>query len=487
MEKSKLLEFMKSLSKAEIKEFGRYLEGTSYRKTGKVIKLYNYLSKLYPEFPAKKVDKAYVATKVLKETGNISKKMLDFMTNLFRVLEEFIIKKEIEKKDTERDFILLEAMRSRKLDKFFFQKVAFMEKDWKKKTKPGIDQLHNEYRLAKIATSHPNYDLLTQKEVFNDTTLIEKIDIYYLACKLHRTGVLLHNSQYLATDIEKVKKDPQFFTDKIIELSQLHCFQKIPQIRLLCGLVVSLKEKSYNNYFELKKDFIDNLDLFDKYEKKDIYILISHLCYENYKSGKVEYLRELFELSLFSINEEFIIEENYVSKASFINIINIACAVDELEWVEQFIIDYSPNLKDDQKEDVVSLSKINVAMCRKQYDKVLQMLATIKFLDPVFATYAKSMQLQCYYELGDNYFELFLNQIKSFDAFIVRKKEIAPVHKIALRNFISIVRDLDKSKHKRGISADDIISKISKTNALVNKTWLLTKAQELKKSDSTDN
>lgn len=60
MEKRKLITVLKTLSDSEFKEFGKYLEGTSYRKEGYVFALYKYLKKYHPEYPSAKVDKDYV-------------------------------------------------------------------------------------------------------------------------------------------------------------------------------------------------------------------------------------------------------------------------------------------------------------------------------------------------------------------------------------------------------------------------------------------
>lgn len=89
MLKSKLIELVSSLSKAEIKEFRKYLEGTSYRnRREKILSLFAYIAKYYPDFPEKKMNKSLIARKILSDQKNASKQMLDTMTRLTGVLED---------------------------------------------------------------------------------------------------------------------------------------------------------------------------------------------------------------------------------------------------------------------------------------------------------------------------------------------------------------------------------------------------------------
>lgn len=482
MEKSKLLGFMRSFSKSEMKEFGKFLESASFRKTSKVFKLYIYLNKLHPEFPNKKIEKEYVAKKVLQETGNISKKMADTMTQLFGVIEDFIIKKELEENKIERDFLLLEAMKKRKLDKFFFQKIEQVEKDWQKSPPPGIKQLYNEYKLADFRVTHPNYDNFLNDRI-NSEDLIEKIDSYYLTVKLFLTLNVVSIGTDFVNKSNKIQNDPKYFTKQIIKLSIMDHFQKQPRIKLVSDLLTCIINKSHEQYFSIKDYFINNLSLFDENEKRDLFSLVYDYCFKIYQNGKSDFLKELFELNKLFIKHELIFNNGYVANIDFLNIINIACAIHEANWANNFIESYGSYLKDDDRKDIIDLCQIRVFMLKKQYFEALSNLTSINFLNSYYTIQAKAIQLQCYYELGEDYLDLFLNHSNAFYIYLIRNKEIAENLKLAFKNFIAIVKKLQKATNspteKKIVEIENIFRQ---STPIINKNWLQTKIEEIKKA-----
>jgi len=479
MEKSKLLEFMRSFSKTEMKEFGKYLEGTSYRKTSKVFKLFVYLNKLHPDFPNKKIEKEYVAKKVLNETQNISKKMADTMTQLFGVVEDFMVKKVLEENKIERDFLLLEAMKKRKLDKFFFQKIEFIEKDWQKHPPSGINQFYNEYKILNFLIFHPNYDnFLNDKIGLKELT--KKIDTFYISTKLFLTLIIVNNSTEFVNELEEIQSDPLYLTQQIIQLSEFKFFQDFPKIKLIRDLLICLIEKSYDHYFELKQYFLENLESFDEDEKRDLFNIFIKLSFTLYNNGNNNFLGELFELNKLSIKHKLFLTNNYITNINFIGIINIACAVQEVEWADNFIDQFSSYLNEEDQNDIISLSQIRVGMVKKQYEEVLVKLNTVNFIDAFVAIQAKAIQLQCYYELGEDYLDLFLNHINSYSIYLTRKKEIAKEQKKAFKNFITLTNKLNKFQQQNSKNKiKELHTEIEQTNSLAHKSWLKKKLKSI--------
>lgn len=122
MEKSKLISLVATLSKSEFREFGKYLEGVPYQKTGGVYKLYKYLKTHHPDLPAKYIDKDYIQKKLYKTTNNPKKHLYDNISQLSISLEDFLIKKRLETNTDTKNLLLLEVYKERQLDGLFFQK-----------------------------------------------------------------------------------------------------------------------------------------------------------------------------------------------------------------------------------------------------------------------------------------------------------------------------------------------------------------------------
>ena len=470
MEKSKLVAVFKTLSKDELKDFGRYLEGTAFSKTSRVYALYNYLSKCAPDFEPKKIEKLYVSKKVIKEES--SKKILSLMSKLYAVLEDYIIKIQIDKKQDERSFILLEALQERKLDKLFFSKVETIEKEWEQEKRAGVDHLFNEYKLSKMYFRHPNNSLLgitpiTQEKV-ND-----KLDHYYLSRKM--IDLLSLYSHFNSS--EKGGGIPSF-TLALIEESQETLRQKEPRIRILGNMSKDYIMGEFNRYDKIFEDFKQNLIMFDQHEQRDLVITLVKYCRENYKAGKTEYLKKIFDLYVFGADHKIILENGIIDSLLFRHIVLIGCGVKELDWVEHFIENYKGYLEGDLKEDTIQLCKAILEFNKKNYAEVLEKLTYVKFKDSIYGIQARCLLLQSYYEL-EEYEELFFNLVNSLTVYLKRSKDISDAFKEPFANFVKYSNKLQMVRNKPNGNIQSLKETLDKEAFIHSKLWLTEKLQEL--------
>ncbi len=482
MIKSKLVEFTRTLSKVELKEFGKYLEGMTLKK-GKVFLLYQYLCKSYPDFPEKKIAKEYVSKKLFGGSKDSLKNLRDTMSNLYGFLEDFIVKKELEISESERNFILLKAIGRRKLDRFFFQKITSIQKDWEKEPLPGIEHLYHEFRLSKVCLFHPNYEISVSGNI-SYSELNEKMDRFYLSKKLYLLLGQYQTSSFVLPTDEKENKEQNFLIDNLLSISKLNRFQETPQIKLLSDLVEAFYKQDFSNFSKIKERFKASLSMFDEYEQKDLLTIVQHICYTKYIKEDVKYLAEFFDLYKLAVEEKLIFEQGYIASQTFINIVDVACSVGELDWAEFFVVQNGIYIKESVRADYVNLCKVKICMRRKKFESALEMLAFIDHLNPFFAIQVRPIQIQCYYDLGEEYEELFYNQVRAFKMYLSRKQELTEQVKLTLNNFLKFTNALQKIMISNGSISLDFLKEIENTQNVACKSWLLEKANELKKIPS---
>jgi len=471
MKKGKLISLFSTLDNTEIKEFGKYLEGTVHRKSGSVVALFNYLKKWHPEFPEKKVDKEIVSKVIFKGSKTFNRRLFDLMSNLSKALEYFLIKKRLEQQDLEREFLLLEILKERKQDKLFFEKINQLEKRWEEKEEAGIEHLHNKYRLMKMCFLHPNYSVLYEMPL-NPLHLIEKMDEYYFAAKLYWTLCHYTTNNYVV-DRNKSTEQKEYLLKEILKLSATPHFQNNIKIKLLGGILQSLIDKDYTNYQKLKNGFFDNLDSYNEYEKHDLLVILTVICYDDYRNGNANAMRESFELNRKAAEKRLILEDGYVATIHFRNIVNIGLSVKELDWTEKFIQEFGPFLQEEQKQDTLLFSEAYLYFHKEKYDDALKKLAQIKLQNVVYGIQARCLQLQCYYTTED--YDLFYNLIKSFSTFLNRNQSIAIGTKKALLNFISYSKRLFDYHVQSKENLEGLLKEIETNVNVVHKTWLLEK------------
>jgi len=480
MDKSKLIILLKTLSTSEFKQYGSYLEGASFRKTSGAFLLFNYLKKFHPDYPESKVSKEVVKKKVFKNNVPTNQRLFDLMYILYTSLENFLIQKKLEVDKAERDLLVLDILKDRKLDKLFFLKANQVEKDWSKSHFEGIEHLHNIYKLHNMSFLHPNHSIFS-KNVISQETLAKDIDSYYYSAKLYTTLIHKLNQKVIVSKNPIIDKNSKMILEAIVNLSTTENFANIPQIALLGNLLKSLNDQDYSNISNLQNQFKEHLSKYNQYEKHDIIHALIRMNYANHLAGNENAARKMFELNKFAVDNMIIIEDGFIQSEYFKQIVDVACTVGELDWTENFITNYSKYLKSEFKEHNLALCNALVLFEKGHYSDVLSKITQVPFENPVYAVQIKALQLQCYFELED-YDDLFFNLVKSYSTYLKRNNVLPQNFIEPSETFIKFSTKLYLAKHSINHKSDNLVSEISGLQKVIKKRWLLSKAEENKPS-----
>ena len=477
MKNSKLIAYLKTLSSLEIRDFGQYIKFKTSKNANNVNTLFNYLKRLHPIYPEKKIDRDYVLKKLYGSDDN--KKLLNSIYKLSVLLDDFLILDVLNSKIKDKNFLLLDALKQRKLDKYFFKKTEQIQEEWEKKTYSGIDHLYDEYRLKEICYSHPNYSMVQEMPI-SPELLINHLDRHYFTTKLYWNVCIYNNNSYIINSTsEKKEINTEYFIDEIINLCNHGNFNTVPQAKLFGNFLAALINKDYSNFESIKEEFIQNIDLYNYKEKNNVMTFLYHSCYENYKNGNPNALNQLFELNCLAVKYELIIVDGYINSERFFDIVHIGFAAKKLEWTESFINDYDHYLQNSERQDTITLCKALLSFNKENYESALQILAIVKFQNLLYVLYAKSIQLQCYYELDEGYYDLFFNLTKSFNLYINRKDCFSDSTKKTFINFISVTKQLYNAKYNPEPNLVALSKKINNTSNIAYKSWIIKKMSEL--------
>ena len=480
MQNNKFIIFLKALSISEIKDFEQFIVKNSTKGSKDLKTFFAYLRKLHPEFPESKINREKVAKKMFPKDANKFKKIENILYKLRQLLKSFMIQEELKREQKHQDFLYLKALRRRKLDKYFFKQVNQVEEEWQKTPESGIEHLHDIYRLKTLRHSHPNY--LGAKVSSEYKHLIQLIDQYYCALKLYWTLCAYNTNSYI-NNADNALEEKVFPIAAILDFIDTKSFDTHYPISLLKQILKVIIEKDFQQYSIIKAMFFQEFERFSKQEKNDLLVFLTQICYENFKKGEKNALNELFELKRFSVEKEIIFEDGYIASDLFQNIVNIACAAQQLEWVESFINDYAIFLLEDERKDTVSLVKSNLYFNKKEYEKVLEELALLKFHNVFYGIQARAIKLQAYYEL-EGYEESFFNLISSFNLLLYRNEHLSENHKKDFSNFLFFIKKLQKAKILSSSNIHNLCEKIIACEELVYKSWLLAKVNILSKKNT---
>ena len=470
---------LKSLSEAEVREFGNFLMGVPHQKTGNVYKLYIYLKQFYlkkqsPKFKSKYIKKEYVAKKLFKDVSG--RTLSDTSHRLSNALEDFLIKKRLENDAVTKNFLRLEMYKERKLDVQFFQKINALEREWLSQQNQisGIESFHSWYQLIKMRFLYPNEEIGNKIPL----ELISWLDKYYISIKLYWTlGYKINNN--LDSNSEMA---PQYFIDEIMENSKLEDFNKVPQIRILSKLITATNSNNYDNYNEIRDDLLHcfDSDLFNESEKSGLYTVLNYFCFCNFQREKPNARSNLFELNKLAVEKKWLLENGNITPQTFRNTVRVFCLVKETDWAVTFIQNYGKYIKEEFREDTILICEAQIAMNQNEYELAQNKLIPItKFKNVFFSILAKSLELQCYFEL-DGCEEVFFNKAKNFNQYLNRKEKSKDIkYKVAtdFKNFIYYIKiikkEFNKSNNKKIL--EKILEETSLKQDIANKGWLINK------------
>ena len=475
MEKSKLIALLRTFEGSEMRELSKYLEGSSYRKTGPVFALFNYLKKLHPEFPAKKIEKELVYSKV-EPKRKFGRRYFDIVSYLIGVVEDFLIQKKLTTKETTRDFLLLEVLRDRKLDKVFFQKIQSMEKAWEKERPPGLDQYHHEYLLRKEQIFHPHSAVFTQD--IGTERLSKDFELYFVSNTLYSALCQASIDAVSKSDKSKLIDDQFPYLKAIFEEIDRGNYAGEARIEIYADILKSYINRDFSNYHKIYDRVKENLECFHDTEKYDLFNLLQYYCTTNYYSGKKEFLQELFELYDFSINESIALDQGYITPITFRSMVYVACAVDQTNWAAKFIVENEEFLEEKFRSDTANLCRGILEFNKKNYENSVDQIVAVKFHDPLYGLQARVLLLQCYYEIDDSE-DQFMNLVRSFNAFLDRNKNLADEVVVPTKQFIKLASKLMLSRTELNVDFEKLYEEISSTQNVNAKKWLDEKATAL--------
>ena len=243
---------------------------------------------------------------------------------------------------------------------------------------------------------------------------------------------------------------------------------------------MSLLQPESELFFEKFKMVIETgLDKFSFIEKINFYSIFEAICTLKIESGGNKYSIDLFEsykqllknkLYSYSPGGEFILR-------IFRNIVHTAALVKEIDWLGEFIKEYTPTLPHGSQKSMKNLAEAILFFEKGLFSESLNKLNSIDFDLFHFKIDIKNLQLKLYYELG--YTEELISAIDSYRHFISGSKFISARYKILCGGFITNLTRLIKLK-SGGTKQDAVWLKteILKTRGALYLEWLIEKLEQ---------
>lgn len=460
----KLYHLIEVLSKSEIRQIRKMVISPFFSKRNDVKRLFNFLADEWlkrKEFPQKEI--VFQNTFPQKKYSDLQ--LRGTMSDLVEVIEEFLLIQKIRNNKIDTKLHLAEIYRNRKLEKSYASTI--------KKTK-NLISIHPKRNAAYFQNlldfqfEEMEFNISTKRtEGLNFQEISDTWDVLYLIQKLrHVCAQLSHQS------IFKQDYDFGLLSDLLTTVEQKK-YLEIPAIAMYYYCYRFLKEEFNLEYFQKFREQLTNYrHHFSKRELQDPYRLAINFCIRKLNTGEKFFIEEGLKLYKEGLAEGILLENDFLPRFSYDNMIAMAILLEEFEWVENFIETSSNLLEEKYRKQTISFNLARMEYARKNYSTAMLHLQNAEYKDLVNNLITKSLLLKIYFELEE--YDLLFSHLDSFQIYI-RRKEVSDFHR---KNFMNIIRFAKKiiglpEMDKKGRKA--IREEIENEEVLTEREWLLSK------------
>ena len=451
MKHSKLLDLISVLQADEIKDFNNYISNMYLGKSSLPFQLWQILHGLYPNLDDRKIEKEKVYKKIFGKEVYIENRIAKIMTELFKILEDFIFVQQIEAEVLYKKLKLMEFYQKRQLNRLFQTTQKEAGKLWEQEKECG-----KKYYLK--------YEMEVQKLLLTQTLENRQLDFQnaYDAVVNFSEGELLR--------LENLEETGR--TKHIRRNSPNNLFYNIH--KKLERLKTNSTDQVIQDTYIYIKDYIP---FFAKEESREILNIFLNHAIRWVNQGKVthEFLLDVYQIF---IDKGVLLQENKtLFIATYKNYITCALRIGRTEQASIFLETYKPFLPEGLREEAYLFNKANILFEEGRYKEILQILSTIKSDDIFYNIHQRRLYIKTLFELfhiDDKYYDLYLSYCGSFKKFIYTDEKIPEYLQEANKSFLKILQKIESLEEQKDTSKKNkILKEIHEVVSLAERDWLM--------------
>lgn len=433
MEHSKLIELLKTLNGNEMRRLGEFVRSPYFNKNEEVTALYDYLASVGSGFPAVKIQKEKVFSKLFPGQKFDARKMGYLMNYLHQAVEEFLLVEYYRNEDVIRHYHAMQVFSFRKLEKHYLHFQRKLRRSLDVESTSGSRHFYTRYLLERAAAEH----FSLQKVRRADPSLqaaADALDDHYLLQKLKYACEMLSRQTIFRTEYE-----PRNLT----ELNQiLQNRDDLPPVISLFHLILLLfleprEEWYFDRFLQL---FREHRERIEREERRDLYIYSINFCGMRIPQGEDRFIPLALELYQAGIEDGSLFEGNHLSHWTYTNVVKLSLHLQRYAWTEQFIESYRDALEPGFRDDAMHYNLAELFYQKEDYHKVLDNLQQLHFSDLHYHLGSRILLIKTYYALEE--LEALESQLAAFTAFLRRNGEVSATFRKSCLNFCRLLQQI---------------------------------------------
>lgn len=465
----KLYRVLSLLSPKEFKEFGLFIISPYCNKLNNIIKLYNEIKKYYPHFNRDRLSKEKLFSIIYPDEKYNDSRMRALFSHTLTLAENYLSLNETSSNNLAMRLNLIDAAKKKDDVSFYISAI-----------KRGNDSLKlHEHRdgeyynsLFRIIQEENN----TISQFSNARKIQQEADaltVYYIINALRTFATGFNRQSSLAAELNTE------LAKKVEELAEMPPFKNVPAVQIHYALY-RISRYHDENYFNSFMEMAGKQNVLKPSELYEAFHLLVNYCVLKILKGEKKYVKTKLELYKFILERKLWESEGNLNYVIFNNIVSSALENNQSDFAESFIKSYSCELNQPIRENMILISKARISYFRKDYSGALLQISKTTNYEDIFYKFAiKDLAVKCNYELKN--YETIFSIIDSYRQLVKSNKLITENVKYRYKSYLKCLEELLKLKISPQKNKLQELNKIIETEVnIVNKDWLLNKANELK-------
>lgn len=434
---SKLILIIRSFKRKEMTKFGEFIRSPYFNKNKPVIRLYSELNIHFPQFNKRNFSVENLFSGVFPGEKYNYHKISNVISDLYKLAEQFLAQKRIESEDFYIERKILKELRSRELYKIYEQKhSSYLKQIVNSRFKDEehffrLYELTDEY-LWYATIKKPNAELnilQTEFDHYINYILIRLLRFYNLMIHEKNQNNVNYNLKLFDEILNYVKNNDS----------------KIPVLEIFKTILLLLNTKErkyYDILWKLKEKYSEQLRFDDNYL---VYVhLYDFAAYMVNFKGEDSYNRDMFRIYKEMIDKRYMTPENFLYP-NLMNVVKIACRVNEFEYAEKIIEAFEHYFPPDEKNNIITFCMGTIEYSKGNLRKAMKQFSMTNFQNYIFKVQVKILLLKIYYKL--NMLEEALLLIDAFRHFLSREQNLLKEHRDSYTIFLNVMIELIKTKN----------------------------------------
>jgi hypothetical protein len=464
-----------------MKKFEKLVVSPYFNKGRNYLPFLNELKKFYPKFDNDKLTPEYIHSKLYPGKKFNRQIVWNMTSGLLNMTEELMIHIDIEKHTFERNCHAADELYVRKLTRLYEQKLKTMEKNV---DRLGIGEILFKNKIL-LELRKINLFFLEDRQEMAQNLVPKKgefLILYFLVVisnvinNMHYYSLLYNTSYSINITYEFIKN---LRLDKVIEYAAENNYEYAYVMELYyCMIMTSLSPENTSFFLRAKELFEHHSHKLDNREREVLRGVLINYCVYKVNNGEVLFRKMLFEINLHQLNEIDKMQSKGFSKVFYIQVLRNALSSNEIDWAKKYIEKYTPYLKHSYRKSMKTLAEALLAFKLKNFDKIIENLSKVKFLDTRDKYYVKSLTLRAYYELGE--IPALYYYIDSTKQFVSKNPSLGKLTRKNFYNFINCLNRMLAMKEKNNFfGLEKMKNEIEQEKNIVNRDWLLEKIEKI--------